>query len=110
MMSGVIGARGQNCSLRVLIILASEFVIVAKPKTLKHGGKEEAEDLRIGKFAPYELAIDNSNRVFNFGDFGNSADFGNLKSPPFLLSSVFQRFTAPPNKQTTPWHSPSARL
>jgi hypothetical protein len=38
MMGGVISGRGQNCSLRVLVILTSGFVIVAKPKTLKQGG------------------------------------------------------------------------
>jgi hypothetical protein len=43
MMGGVIRGRGQNCSLRVLIILASALIRRTNTKPLKHRGKEEAE-------------------------------------------------------------------
>jgi len=50
MMSGVIGGRGQNCSLRVPIILASVMIRRTNTKPLKHRGTEEAEDV-IAKIA-----------------------------------------------------------
>jgi hypothetical protein len=50
MMSGIVGGRGQNCSLKVPIILTSDVHRAsnepASPhiKSLKHRGTEEAED------------------------------------------------------------------
>jgi hypothetical protein len=57
MMSGVIRGRGQNCSLRVLIILASSFDSLAKMQTFEtqrnvvSGGIEFAKIAGIAKIA-----------------------------------------------------------
>jgi hypothetical protein len=71
-----------------------------KPKTLKHGGKEEAEEIRIGKSANSAkdrrnwrlalLAAFLAHEVFQFGFFGSFGNSGNYISPLPPSPPVFQ--------------------
>jgi hypothetical protein len=73
MMSGVIRGRGQNCSLRVLIILASALIRrpnteplkTQKTKPLKHRGREEAEELEWAVFSTlFHQGLKSPNELF----------------------------------------------
>src|SRR3954447_13360589 len=74
---------------------------IKTPKSSKHGGKEEAEEIRIAKSAnngkdrrnltPRVVAAFLAHEPFQFGFFGSFGNSGDLLSPlpPFLRVSRF---------------------